>query len=172
MLRRRTVPVVAVAALAASLALAGQSGTKCTMTTQDCLNHMAAQMKSAGFVGVELNRDDATGTLTVTKVIPGTPAEAAGIQAGDVLYALNGVVISKASEKELEKARKDWAPGQSVTYTIKRDGNESQVTLTLAPMPADVMAKYIGQHMLEHAAIDAAKDSSARSASGRNTPKP
>ncbi len=152
---KRWVGILAGAALAALPALAGEHG-KCTMSTQDCLNHMAAQMRNAGFVGVELDRDDTTGTLTVLKVVPGSPAEAAGIQPGDVLFALNGVRIGKDNEKALEKARKDWAPGQSVTYTIKRDGAEKEVSLTLAPMPADVMAKYIGEHMLQHAAIDTA----------------
>ncbi len=152
---KRWVGILAGVALAVLPALAGEHG-KCTMSTQDCLNHMAAQMRNAGFVGVELDRDDTTGTLTVLKVVPGSPAEAAGIQSGDVLFALNGVRIAKDNEKALEKARKDWAPGQSVNYTIKRDGAEKEVSLTLAPMPADVMAKYIGEHMLQHAAIDTA----------------
>jgi len=157
MRRTNWLPIVALALFAAGPAFAGHDHhEKCTKSTQDCLNDMATKLKSAGFVGVELDHDDATGSLTVLKVIPGSPAESAGIQPGDVLYALNGVVISKDNEKALEKARKEWAPGQSVTYTIKRNGAESQVTLTLAPMPADVMARYIGMHMLEHASVEVA----------------
>ena len=123
---------------------------KCTENTQDCLDHMAAKLKSSGWVGVELERDDATGALTVVKVVPGSPAEAAGIQTGDELYALNGVAINDKNEDALKKAKKDWAPGQNVNYTVKRNGQEKQVAVTLAPMPADVLARFIGQHMLEH----------------------
>jgi C-terminal processing protease CtpA/Prc len=158
MLRRTWVAVVAVLALAAAPLYAGEHHSKCTMSTQDCLDHMAAKMKSGGWVGVELDQNEETGTLTVLKVVPGSPAESAGIQPGDILYALNGVQINKDNEEKLQKVRKEWQPGQSVNYTLKRNGADKQVTLTLAPMPADVLARYIGQHMLEHASADIAKN--------------
>src|SRR2546422_974249 len=81
----------------------------------------------------------------------GSPAESAGILAGDVLVALNGVSLNKDNDEALMKARKEWKPGQTVTYTIKRSGGERQVTLTLGSWPADALAKMIGMHMLEHA---------------------
>jgi len=136
-------------------ALAGESSKKCNMSTQDCLDHMAAQLKTTGFVGVELDTDRADG-LAVTKVFPGSPAEAAGIRVGDVLESLNGVAINHDNEDALAKARKDWKPGQQVTYTLKRNGAGQTINLTLAPWPADMLAKYIGQHMLEHAHTDGA----------------
>jgi S1-C subfamily serine protease len=92
------------------------------------------------------------------RVVPGSPAEAAGIQAGDVLYALNGVPITDDNEEALQKAKKDWKPGQKVTYTIKRNGLDRQVDLTLAPMPADVLAAWIGNHMLEHVSSEIAEN--------------
>jgi C-terminal processing protease CtpA/Prc len=151
MFRSSWVRMLVLALIAAVPAVAGEYGKKCTENTQDCLDHMASKMKSGGWVGVEMDVDETTGALTVTKVIPGSPAEAAGIQTKDVLYALNGVRIAKDNDEALRKARQDWKPGQAVTYTIKRDGTDRQVTLTLAPMPADVLARYVGQHMLEHA---------------------
>ncbi len=157
MLCNRWLVALLVALLALAPALAGDYGKKCTESTQDCLDHMAMKMKSSGWVGLELERDDENGRLTVMKVVSGSPAEAAGILPGDVLFALNGVEIAKDNEKALMKAGKEWKPGQSVNYTIKRDGADRQVTLTLAPMPADVLAKYIGQHMLEHASTEVAK---------------
>lgn len=130
--------------------LAGESGKNCPYKTQDCLDGMALKMKTSGWVGVELDMDDAKGAPVVLKVVSGSPAEAAGIQPGDVLYALNGVRISKENDPALAKVRKEWKPGQSVTYTIKRNGADREVSLTLAPMPADVLARYIGEHMLAH----------------------
>jgi C-terminal processing protease CtpA/Prc len=145
---------LALALLAAAPSIAGETGKKCPESTQVCLDHMATKMKTSGWVGIELDVDEKTGMMTVNKVIPGSPAEASGIQPKDVLYALNGVVIDKNNEEALYKARKEWKPGQAVTYTIKRDGMDRQVTLTLAPMPADVLARYIGLHMLEHANVE------------------
>jgi len=135
-------------------AVAGESKSekkKCTSPVEECLAYMAKKMRTSGFVGLELDVDEETGTYTVLAIIAGTPAEEAGIQPGDVLYALNGVRIIKENQEELKKTHTGWKPGQSVTYTIRRDGQDREITLTLAPMPADVMARWIGMHMLEHA---------------------
>lgn len=158
MVRKKLFLILGLAAALVIPALAGDYA-KCKSSTQDCLNHMSAKLRSSGFVGVELDMNEETGALSIVRIIPGSPAEEFGLRAGDQLYALNGVVISKKNHEALEKAKKDWAPGQEIIYTIKRDGNDKEVVLTLAPMPADVMAKWIGQHMLEHAesAIASAK---------------
>lgn len=155
--RLRRIAFVMVVAVAAIPALAGEHGKSCPATTQECLDHMAAKLKTSGWVGVEMEPQESTGLLTVTKVIPGSPAEAAGIRPGDALYALNGITINKENDEALAKARKEWKPGQSVTYTIKRDGADREVALTLAPMPADVLAKWIGTHMMEHAKVEVAQ---------------
>jgi S1-C subfamily serine protease len=154
MMRRTWVMLIALVLVAAVPVLAGGDHKKCKASTQECLDHMAAKMKSGGWVGVELDHDDATGALSVSKVIPGSPAEASGIQAGDVLFALNGVEINDRNEKALSKVKQDWKPGQTVTYTIRRNGADRQVAVTLAPWPADALARYIGEHMIEHAGLE------------------
>lgn len=156
MMARRMITMLALVAVAAIPVAAGEH-KKCTMSTQECLNMMAEKMKKSGWVGVELDVEATGGQgYKVEKVIPGSPAEKAGIQPGDVLYALNGVTINEDNKEALKKVRKEWIPGQSVTYTIKRAGADRDVTLTLAPMPADVMANWVGQHMLDHAQLEIA----------------
>src|SRR5437867_918261 len=102
---------IGAAALVLALAIpafAGHNGEKCHYSTQECLDHMAAKMKSSGWVGVELDMDSSTAMPTVTKVVPGSPAEAAGILPGDLFVALNGVKFGKDSEQAIEKAETDW----------------------------------------------------------------
>ena len=170
----RSAKWIAIAALAllvlAPLAVAGEgkdcgdksaaaakemhAAKKCAYGTQDCLDHMAAKMKSGGWVGIELDKDETTGVMTIQRVVPGSPAEQAGFQVGDVLLALNGIEINDKNEAALKAAKKDWKPGQNVNYTLKRNGSPVQASLTLASMPADVLAKFIGEHMLEHASTE------------------
>jgi predicted metalloprotease with PDZ domain len=158
MRRSASLAILALFLLASLPALAGSGEhKKCPYPTQECLDHMAAHMKDSGWVGIEMDVDENTKVMTIKRVVPGSPAEAAGIQVGDVLYALNGVQITDDNEEALKKERKDWKPGQKVTYTIKRNGLDRQVNLTLAPMPADVMAAWIGNHMLEHVSSDVAE---------------
>ena len=56
----------------------------------------------------------------------------------------------RITQGPLAKVRKEWKPGQSVKYTIKREGVDREISLTLAPMPADIMARWIGEHIKEH----------------------
>lgn len=146
--------LVALALMIALPVSAGQG--KCTATTQECLDYMATKMKDSGWVGVELEPVGETGPMKVTKVVKGSPAEGAGIEPGDILYAMNGIQLSEENEEKLMQARLSWKPGASVTWTMKRNDADRKVAITLAPMPANVLAAYIGQHMLEHATMDLA----------------
>jgi S1-C subfamily serine protease len=151
MLCRLLVVLACCAGIATTPFVAGDSSKKCTMPLQDCLDRMSASLKTTGWVGIEF--DDANvsdGGYKIFKVIEGSPAQKAGLQPGDILYALNGVRLAKENNAALAKAREEWKPGQSVTYTIKREGVDREITLTLAPMPADVMARWIGEHMKMH----------------------
>jgi C-terminal processing protease CtpA/Prc len=134
----------------AGTASAGKDG-KCEYSTQECLDYMATKMKGSGWVGVELDMAEGTEAMRVTKIVSNSPAEGAGIQAGDLLVAINGITLGKANEEKLMQARSTFKPGDSVTWTMKRGSSDREVAITLAPMPADVLAAYIGQHMLEHA---------------------
>jgi C-terminal processing protease CtpA/Prc len=151
----RWLPAALVVA-AALPALAGSPHKKCSMNTQDCLNAMSNQMKGSGWVGIEYDGEDAAAGYKIINVLPGSPAEKAGLVVGDVLWELEGVRMTPENGTALMKARKTWTPGQNVTYTVRRNGETKQITLTLASWPADVVARSIGQHMLDHVTADSA----------------
>ncbi|HEV8201449.1 MAG TPA: PDZ domain-containing protein [Candidatus Polarisedimenticolia bacterium] len=125
---------------------------KCPYTTQDCLNHMASRLKASGWIGIEYEPAEG-GTITVQKVVPGSPAEKAGLQPGDLLFSINGVEIRNENNQALMKI--DRRPGQTLHYVVKRNGVAKPVDIVLGQWPADLLAKYIGEHMLEHAEADA-----------------
>jgi C-terminal processing protease CtpA/Prc len=151
---KRILGLMALFVFAAVPADAGE----CSYSTQECLDYMATKMKDGGWVGVELDRPDEAkhGPMTVMKVVEGSPAEEAGIQPGDVLVAMNGIELSEANGEKLMQDKKNWKPGSSVNWTMKRNETDRKVAITLAPMPADILAQYIGQHMLDHAAVELA----------------
>jgi C-terminal processing protease CtpA/Prc len=160
MSRPRLMAMIFAVCVALNRPAVGGDSAKCTMPLQECLDRMSAALKTTGWVGIEFdNSKVVNGGYTILKVVPGSPAEKAGLQPGDVLYALNGVRLAKEDKENLAAlaaARKEWKPGQSVTYTVKREGVDREITLTLAPMPADVMARWIGEHMKEHEAAERA----------------
>ena len=158
---RRALWVLAVMlALAFALLTTAFAGdySKCTMSTQECLDHMTAKFKEHGWMGIEMEIDDETSVRTIIRVIPNSPAEKAGFQIGDVLVALNGIRFGKEHEETLMKVRdRQMKPGSEVTYTVARSGYERQIPVTLAAAPPDVLAIWIGRHMLEHVTREVAK---------------
>jgi C-terminal processing protease CtpA/Prc len=147
-------------AVLATLALTGPvlaGDSKCTHNTQECLDYMATQMKDSGWVGVELEgSDDKYGPMTLTKVVEGSPAAEAGLQKGDVLVAIGGIPLGDGNQEKLTQARASRKPGDSVTWSITRGEQPLEVGIKLGAMPADILARYIGQHMLEHASTEVA----------------
>jgi C-terminal processing protease CtpA/Prc len=171
-------PVIALgSALALSLPLAltspavvggyAQAGTgkdahegnyeKCPMDPEACKAKMTEEMSKRGWTGIEMDTDDKTGALTITKVVPGSPAVAGGLQPGDRVVAFNGVKVSMGNEDSWKEWRKA-APGQKVIYTIERNGQPQDVTVKLGAMPADIMASAIAMHMKEGHGIDLTKN--------------
>jgi serine protease Do len=68
----------------------------------------------------------------------GSPAAKAGIQAGDVITAVNGTAVKDS--RELARTVGMMAPGTQVTLDVLHSGQSKQVALTLGEMPNDRQA--------------------------------
>jgi S1-C subfamily serine protease len=132
-------------------ALAGHG--KCTASTQECLDKYAAKMGKTGWAGFEGEYDEESGIFTLTAVTPDSPAEKAGFMPGDKLHAWNGIEFASMSEDDWTKSAKERTPGDVAEYTLTRHGKEKTISVTLAKMPEEMVAKKIGTHMLTHAQV-------------------
>jgi hypothetical protein len=89
---------------------------------------------------------DVSGVI-VQHVVEDSPAESAGLQAGDVITALDGTPVESA--QALTESIAGHTPGDVVTLTVVRlnDGNERQVDVTLAAHPEDSSKAYLGVYL-------------------------
>jgi serine protease Do len=69
----------------------------------------------------------------------GSPAQKAGIKAGDVIVSVNGETVADA--RNLARRISAMAPGTSVKLGIVRGGREDTLTLTLGELPKDRAAR-------------------------------
>jgi serine protease Do len=81
------------------------------------------------------NLNTESGAL-VGGVEPGTPAQKAGIQSGDVIIEFNGQKITDANDLLLAVA--DCSPDSKAAVKILRDGKDRTVTVVLAERPGAV----------------------------------
>jgi len=75
-----------------------------------------------------------TSGALVTGVSPGSPADKAGIKAGDVIVAVDGTAVTSAST--LVRAVQSHAPGTAVPVDLYHGTQKTTVVVTLAAEPA------------------------------------
>ena len=68
-------------------------------------------------------------------VFPGSPAEAAGLQAGDIVVSVDGEQLS--ADTDLSTLILPHEPGDTITLRVLRDNSAREVEVTLGELPAD-----------------------------------
>jgi serine protease Do len=69
----------------------------------------------------------------VGDVTPGSPAQRAGVQKGDIILELNGKPVADANDLRMNISM--MRPGTTVELKIARNGEDRNLSATLAPLP-------------------------------------
>ena len=102
-------------------------------TVRSVVTQLIASGKAEhAYLGVSLS--SAATSARIAEIRSGTPAARAGLQAGDVITALDGKRVG--SSNALESAIGAKKPGDSVSLTYTRNGTSHTVRLTLASRPS------------------------------------
>jgi serine protease Do len=120
--------------------------------------HVADQLRSGGrvrraWLGVNIQNltpDLATGLgagapsvgALIAQVSPDSPAEKAGIQAGDVVTAVGSTPVK--TSKDLQRSVLDSAIGKPLHLLVWRKGQQQTLAVTTAEMPDDAVASRRG----------------------------
>jgi putative serine protease PepD len=89
---------------------------------------IAGQKVATPFIGIQIE-DAANGGAQIGKVTAGSPASTAGLQAGDVITAIDSTPVTSVSD--LVNAVAADSVGQKVTLTITRGDSSQTVDVTL-----------------------------------------
>ena len=88
-----------------------------------------------GAMQVEISGSTETQKLTVRKVVPGGPADAAKMLADDQVLAVDGVDLGSQAPEDAMKAFlvyvKYHSPGEVVALTVRRGGRDVVLSVTL-----------------------------------------
>jgi len=83
-------------------------------------------------IGVILKTKEEAKGLVIDKVLPGSPAEKAGLLPGDQLIAVEGIEIREVNEIHHALSEKGW--GNNISFTITRGGKQKEITVKLPPL--------------------------------------
>lgn len=97
---------------------------------QQCQACIAPVARLGFRFSADWNEDDQgrawTETLSVVEILEDTPAEAAGLRAGDVILSVNELV---ATSQLFWSLRRTIQPGDAIRLRIRRDGQERELRL-------------------------------------------
>jgi putative serine protease PepD len=88
------------------------------------------------YLGVQMTETESGDGVQVAAVSPGGPADEAGLQPGDVLLALDGRPLD-GGPAALASAVNAHQPGDEVQVTVRRDGAQDSVAVTLGTQPQE-----------------------------------
>lgn len=102
----------------------------------------AGASEKPGYLGIGFEVDSDSGLLTVAHVVPGSPAEVAGIRQSDVLTAVAGAEVRFASHREaLESVGRQVREGVPVELGFRREGGNRSVIVVPAGSPEGMAAR-------------------------------
>lgn len=96
-------------------------------------------------LGINVLTFDATSGIFITRVIPGTPADKAGLKLGDAIVGVGGQDITKLDSTQAARLLQGTA-NTRVSVTVRRAGSGKQETVDLTR--AEVQAPSIEQRLL------------------------
>jgi C-terminal processing protease CtpA/Prc len=85
--------------------------------------------------GGEIGADPIAG-VHIVSVLPGSPADKAGVQRGDVLATVDGLSVVKLSPIGDEFAIRDREPGSHVALGVARNGRSLPLDVVVTGAPA------------------------------------
>jgi len=138
---------MAALALAGTGLVAGEHG-KCTKSAAECATHMKEMYQTRGWLGVEMDTNE-DGSLRLISVVPGSPAEKAGLKADDTVVAVNGVTLSKDTVEKVMMSDDGWKIGNTISVAVKRGQDVPTLKVTLEKIPEAVLAGMIEKHTKE-----------------------
>ncbi len=115
------------------------------MTEQEYERFM--QEMDGAFCGIGIYMETVPEGILITDTMPGSPAEAAGLKAGDIIYAIDNVPVQGMAADEVQ-SRMQGREGSKAAIMVKREARQLKFTVERAALAApSVRGKQLGDRV-------------------------
>jgi len=153
MLRRSIIAVLFLAFL--SQLAAGQAG-KCTMNRKECESRIRDFLSGRKYLGVQI--EEIKGSLFIKSIVPESPANRAGLRAGDRILLLNGYDLSDSTVQRFKEVLGSARDSGRVSIIVAREGRRQRVDAKLMEISRGQIDKIVATHMKEAHSESSAKN--------------
>jgi carboxyl-terminal processing protease len=87
-------------------------------------------MTTGQYGGIGASVREIDDKVVITEVYEGAPAQKSGVEVGDVIVAVNGIIIDKKNSEDISKFLKGQ-PGSTVKLSLKHYGNSTPTDFTI-----------------------------------------
>lgn len=122
----------------------------CPLDTQTCLDTKLKAYRNTAWDGIRVTSLDPAKEVIVVEVEKKSPGEKGDICVGDVLVAMDGRPFTEMQGEELYMAMQKLRIGQKVEYVLIRNKTKLHKTVIMEPLPEDLIALWIGRHMIHY----------------------
>ena len=88
-------------------------------TAEEYASYISSMSGSSGGIGITVRKNYSDGTVTVIRLIDDSPAQRAGVMIGDVLYSVEGMVVTAETMDEAF-ARMQGEVGTAIHFSVLR----------------------------------------------------
>ena len=106
--------------------------------------HSASSSLSASIVGIGVRYNELDYGILIAEVLENSPAEKAGMQAGDIIIAVDGRGVETFESDELLNAIRGLK-GTDVTVTVQRGNDKLDITITRDEISTTVTSRIEGK---------------------------
>lgn len=135
--------IVVAAFVAAAAAVSADS--KCSASARECDQQIRSMLSGRRFFGASV--EDTKPGLVIKQVAAKSPADYAGLKAGDRLIAINGKSLTQASAKEYKQVLADARETGKLWIIVWRRGAYKKFEARLEPYTKEQIEKAISAHL-------------------------
>ena len=136
---------IVVAAFVAAAAAVSAEDPKCSATARECDQQIRQMLSGRRFFGAMV--EDTRPGIVIKQIIAKSPAEYAGLKAGDRLIAINNKSLTQASAKEYKQVLADARETGKLWIIVWRRGAYKKFEARLEPYTKEQIEKIISAHL-------------------------